>query len=271
MKTSNKIIFFDNGCRVCRAGASLVSGTGISDQLNPLQTIEKSMVCDLDKTRYCNEIAVLDKETKETRYGVKGMLWVLEERIGKIVNVFLWPPLYYSIDFLYHIFSYNRKMIAPVYGKVENDCKPEFNWTYRLVYISLCVVISVLVTFWMGESLSHLTWFKMNGLAMLLFAGTGWITHIIMFPLFRIPEKMEYLGHLCTVMLSGILLQVPFLIYCSVFGVNEMLLLFSLVLSDVLMIYMHFKRTKYLNISNSVSFAWWFTLHITAFVSLLFN
>jgi hypothetical protein len=267
MKKASKVIFFDNGCRVCRTGALLAGKSGIASQaeLNELQEMNEEVSCDLDKARYCNEIAVYDVVTKESRYGIKGMIWFLEDKWGKWINVFLLPPIYQILNFFYHIFSYNRKMIAPVYDKVENDCKPEFHWFYRLFYLLFCIVISVCVSFVMGEKLVVVKYLDdWNGWWMLLFTGIGWGVHALLLLSYKVESKMEYLGHLATVMLSGILLQIPFLLSLSLFDNAGAWLILGLQLSDVLMHYLHYKRVKYLGVSQRITFAWSITLHVTA-------
>ncbi len=263
MATSSKIIYFDNGCRVCRTGALLASKSGFSEQetLNPLQEMEEGAACDMEKARYCNEVAVYDPATKESRYGVKGILWVLEDKIGKIVRVFLFPPLYILINFFYHIFSYNRRMIAPAYVKMDNDCKPEFHWGFRLVYIVMAGLFSAFISYWMGSSLKE---YFTSGYEYLLLVGAGWLIHAAMILVYRVKDKMEYYGNLASIMLAGILMQVPFLFCFHFFGINYNWLYVSLVLSDILMTYMSYRRVKYLDLSQGITFAWWLTLHASA-------
>ncbi len=262
-----KTIYFDNGCRVCRAGALLAgkSGMASASELNELQDMSAEVSCDLDAIRYCNEIAVYDASSKESRYGVKGIIWFLEDKWGKWINVFLLPPIYQILNFFYHIFSYNRKMIAPVYEKVENDCKPEFNWFYRLNYLLFCIAISVWVSFVMGEKLVAVRYLSAwNGLWMLLFTGIGWGLHALLLPFYKVENKMEYLGHLATVMLSGILLQTPFLLSVFLLDDASVWLILGLLSSNVLMHYMHYKRVKHLGVSQHITLAWSITLHVTA-------
>lgn len=183
-----KTMYFDNGCRVCRTGALLAGKSGIANkaELAELQEMNEQVSCDLDKARYCNEIAVYDVLSKESRYGIKGMVWFVEDKWGKWVNVFLFPPIYQILNFFYHIFSYNRKMIAPVYEKVENDCKPEFHWGYRLGYIIIASLVSAILI----KEFSFWIIFVPNliiALLGLILSPTG--------------KKMEYLGHLSTISL----------------------------------------------------------------------
>lgn len=256
-------MYFDNGCRVCRTGAFLASKSGFSEEetLNPVQDMEEAVACDMEKARYCNEMAVYDPSTRETRYGVKGIAWVLEDKFGKIARVLSLQPLYSLINFFYHIFSYNRRMIAPVYTKVDNDCQPEFTWTFRLVYIAFAALISIGVSSYVPIYTTYVY---------LLLVGTGWLLHALLIFVYGVKNKMEYFGHLATIMLSGILLQVPFLLGYYLFDLPIIVVWCALLLSDILMTWMSYRRVKYLGLSQRITAAWWLTLHLSAgFIYLL--
>ncbi|MCX6183368.1 MAG: hypothetical protein NT150_15750 [Bacteroidetes bacterium] len=263
MGKSNKIMYFDVGCRICRTGAFLANRSGFSEDgnLNPLQEVDPVAAGSIDKSIYCNEMAVYDPSTKDTRYGMRGILWVLEDKFGKIMRVFLFPPLFIPLSFIYHVFSYNRRMIAPVYTKVDNDCKPEFHWGYRLSYIFLIAFFSAVVSFEMGETLKE---FFSSGYQYLFVVGAGWLIHAALLFVYGVKSKMEYYGHLSSIMIAGILLQIPFLM-CSYFvGTSTLWLCVSLLMSDVLMTYMSFRRVKHLGLSQGLTVAWWITLHLSA-------
>jgi len=268
MGKSNKIMYFDNGCRICRAGAFIAVKSGLAGQenLNPLQDMDELAACSINQEIYCNEMAVYDPATKEIRYGVRGILWMLEDRFGKIMRVFLFPPLLLILDFIYHAFSYNRRLIAPVYTTIENDCKPEFHWGFRLSYIFLVLSFSVFISYLVGLSLSQ---FFSSGAQYLAVVGVGWLLHFAMIFVYGVRNKMEYYGHLATIMMAGILVQVPFVFAFYSFGISTVWICFSLVLSDVMMSYFSYRRVRFLGLSQALTFAWWITLHLSAAVIFL--
>lgn len=186
MKNSSKILFFDKGCRLCAASANFSAKIGLAhqDQINSLQEIREEILCDIDQSRYCNELAVHDSSTKETRYGVEGIVWFLEEKWGKWINFLLWPVVFQIVNFFYKLFAYNRRLIVPTYDKVEGDCAPKFHWGFRVAYMLL-----VLLVIWM-----------IGGWLSLLFIAVPPVLFFI-FSLRLIPEKMEFLGHLATIIL----------------------------------------------------------------------
>jgi len=225
MKRSNKIIYFDNGCRICRIGAKAIGAAKLNNgnALTPLQEMDETVSCNIDKARYCNEIAVYDTSTNETRYGVKGMLWVLEEKFGKVVRLFSLPIIFHLINFFYHIFSYNRRMIAPVYKKVDGDCEPEFHWGYRLGYIGI-VIICVLPIF---------TYYS---LIFLVYPNV--IAAFLGLAIIRKEKRMEFLGHMATILIIEkflccvfiFLLMLDFIDVFSFFFVGILFLAFYFVL-----------------------------------------
>jgi len=249
MKTANKIVFFDNGCKVCRTGALLAGKSGIASQaeLTELQEMNEEVSCDLDKARYCNEIAVYDVVTKESRYGIKGMIWFLEDKWGKWINVFLLPPIYQILNFFYHIFSYNRKMIAPVYDKVENDCKPEFHWGYRLGYVFIVLFLVWLFTEWL--------FFVMIVPSFLSIFFIAFLTE-------KNLAKMDYLGHLTTIFVQQYFLGNAFMFVAGLcalaLGVGYFFFLsiasFFVIIFYLFTFYVHDKRIRYLGLNRRLSF-----------------
>lgn len=242
MKKSSKIVFFDNGCRVCRTGALLAGKAGMASdsELNELQTMSAEVSCDLDAVRYCNEIAVYDKETKESRYGIKGMVWFVEDKWGKWVNVFLLPPIYQILNFFYHIFSYNRKMIAPVYEKVENDCKPEFHWGYRLGYIGLAFLIACL---------------SGGFLSVYIFVIPNLIVVFFAILIVTKDEKMEVVGHISSVMLIQILIVMLILPMNYLLGLVELNSSYFIPIIDISCLvfstwFLYYRRMKYLGLAH---------------------
>ena len=257
-----KILYFDKSCRVCKVSTKIVSASGISTKANfkPLQQIDIKEMCSIDAARYCNELAVLDTQSKEVKYGISGILWYLEDKWGKWLSIFLFPPIFQLLNFLYLIFSYNRRMIAPVYEKLDKDCQPNFHWGFRLSYIFLAGIFSLFSSYWLGNALKG---YFDSALSYVLLVVVGWILHSLFIQIYSVKEKMEYYGHLTTVVLSGTLVQIPFLLLFG-FWPNNYMLLFSIVLSDIFMLYAHYKRVKYLQISQWVTVSWWITIHLSA-------
>ena len=237
-----KTMYFDSGCKVCRAGALLAGKAGMASdsELNELQTMSAEVSCDLDAVRYCNEIAVYDKETKESRYGIKGMVWFVEDKWGKWVNVFLFPPIYQILNFFYHIFSYNRKMIAPVYDNVENDCKPEFHWGYRLGYIVLAFLIASL---------------SAGFLSVYIFVIPNLIIVLLAILMVTKDKKMEVVGHISTVMLIQILLVMLILPMNYLLGFVKLNSSYFIPIIDISCLvfstwFLYYQRMKYLGLAR---------------------
>ena len=249
MKASTKIIYFDNGCRVCRVGAKVAGAVNLNNgnTLTPLQEMDANSACNIDKSRYCNEIAVYDSNTHETRYGVQGLLWVLEDRFGKIMRLFTLPIIYHIINFFYHIFSYNRRMIAPVYKKVDGDCEPQFHWGYRLGYIGI-VIICVLPIF--------------TSYSLIFLVYPNVIAAFLGLAIIRKEKRMEFLVHMATILIIEkflccvfiFLLLLDFIDLFSFFFVGILFLAFYFVLVQKLfekrmkLIELNYLRNAYLPI-----------------------
>jgi len=83
MKTSSKIIIYDDGCPLCAAytfafvAAGILNGQGRKNFSN----IDTATFELIDKAKCNNEIPLVDTDTKQVWYGIDALLELLDSKI----------------------------------------------------------------------------------------------------------------------------------------------------------------------------------------------
>lgn len=267
-------IVFDNNCAVCSFGVRSFNKAGLlnNDSIIELSEHEKNdIACNVNPQQACDEMAVINNQTKEVRYGVDGYLLLLENKspkLSKLINHKLGKAI---LNPIYKFIASNRRILAPKAIK-SDTCNPTLKVKYRLSLMLLLGVFSAVITFLKGELLADSEYFNfLNGYKLLQVTGVGWILTGL---LYQKENKWEYWGHLSVIAGSAIFIQFLALIGYQ-FLPHIGWVIGSMLLSDLLMIVMHYRRMKMLNMSQEYTFRWWLILHLTAGLSMaqyyLFN
>ena len=131
-----------------------------------------------------------------------------------------------------------------------------------------CISLSMLLTALFGISLvaffKHIPMWE-GAFQMLLMAGTGWIFQII-FAFVGMKQKFKpYLLALAYLMVLGLLVLIPSMLLSLVLGIYHYYIpLGSVMLSSTLMLVLHIRTIKSLNISQKWTISWFLSLQITA-------
>jgi len=121
------------------------------------------------------------------------------------------------------------------------------------------------ITYKKGEVLSTSELFGfLNGWKLISVTGAGWLFTGL---LYQKANKWDYWGHLAVIAGTVILLQSFALVGYKLFP-NLAWVIGSMIFSDLLMIWMHFKRVKMLGVSQKQTLIWWLILHFSAGVLL---
>ena len=134
-------------------------------------------------------------------------------------------------------------------------------------------LVSVLLTAAFGISL--VSFFPQTSIAdaakqMLLMAGTGWIVQILLGTLLLKEKALDYIGHLGSIMVVGLLILVPWMILEAAGIRNIYFPVVSVLISSAYMLYLHVHRIKYLELSQAWTFSWFLSLQSTAFFWIYF-
>ena len=131
MKTTNKILLYDDYCPLCTWYSGLFVKFGLLNPItglpSPKRILQFLLAIDIEKGK--DEIPLFDPATRQTLYGIDSLLGnsrtensVLYNRIGNF------KPVKWFLRKLYKLISYNRKVIvARKCGPGTFDCSPAYN------------------------------------------------------------------------------------------------------------------------------------------------
>ena len=187
-------IFYDRTCPMCRWYTREFIRFRLLDEAGRVSFSDMKATgldCRIDLERGRNEIPLVDHVSGRTLYGVDAMVHLLKRKLPWLPKFAAFAPMNWFVRRLYKFVSYNRRTIAPsVKTPVPFDCTPDFNWTYRLLYLALAFAFSA----WLLPT--PLLFFVLGGLA-----APFWSSHL--------EDRMEWLGQMATILFVGTLLFLP--------------------------------------------------------------
>ena len=265
-----KLIIYDSNCKVCSALRDVVLRlTAIPEEkIKAFSDLDPEWSTHVDPERFKNVMALIDTSGGETIYGAEGVAYIFSSQY-KLVNFLLsFKPIFRLFCLLYNIQAYNRYIIATPKSKFACDCFPDRVVKYRIGYIGITVLTSVLLTALFGISIrDHVAGLSGGEAAaqMLLMAGTGWVLQMALAMIFLRNKALDYVGHLGTIMVAGLLILVPSMIFHALTGILTLWIpAVSVVVSSGYMLYLHIGRVKYLELSQAWTVSWFFLLQSTA-------
>ncbi len=260
-------IVFDNKCAVCGLGARSFKSLGLmSDELGiELDSFQDNAIaCNVDPNRACDEMAVIDLDTLEVTYGYDGWVDIISLKSNFLARLMKLGLVKSLLNPVYIFFASNRRILAPLEVN-ESTCEPKLKKGYRVALLMLLALFAGFITYKKGEVLSTSELFGfLNGWKLISVTGAGWLITGL---LYQKANKWDYWGHLAVIAGTAILLQSFALVGYTLFP-NLAWVIGSMILSDLLMIWMHFKRVKMLGVSQKQTFIWWLILHFSAGVLL---
>jgi hypothetical protein len=265
----NKLIIYDSNCKVCSFMKDLILAvTSIPEKkIVAFNHLEQALKSRVDAERFRNEMALIDLGNEATLYGPQGIALIFGSRSKILKRLLAIKPVFSLFYFLYRVLAYNRYIIAVPKNSFFCDCYPDKIAVYRIAYIIITVCFSVMLTFLFGISLKNFFPDMSYGKAaieMLFIAGSGWVLQIILALVLLKNNAMEYIGHLGSIMVVGLLILLPSMILTSA-GIQSMYIpIFSVLCSSGYMLYMHIGRVKFLQLSPWWNFSWFAFLQSTA-------
>lgn len=188
MKTEKAIIYDDN-CPMCHWYTSAFVKADLLAQEGRISfsgLAETGLADQIDMYRSKHEIPLVDLQGGKTIYGIDSLLYLLSPRFPLIKYGMAIPPINYAVRKLYKLISYNRGVMAPSLPRHRQyDCTPDFNKTYRLLFIGIAGGLGLAL---LNLSLPYSIFvsFMLPLLGSLLLLGT----------LFKGNHYITYVGHL---------------------------------------------------------------------------
>jgi len=254
---------FDNKCAFCNRGVKTLQSIGVVDltqgiELDQFQS--NKLACNVDPGRACDEMAVINNESLEVSYGYDGYVNLLGVRYHRIAKLLSNSLVKLCLNPVYLFIASNRRVIAPVQPS-SSTCSPKLKKSYRFVFFVLVAFIAGVVTYIKGSLLSSYELFKfLSGWKLIIITASGWLLTSM---LYQKPNKWEYWGHLAMIVAVATLIQVFGLFGYFIFP-NILWITCFLLISDLVMLWMHYLRINILGVNQSQTLIWWMVLHSTA-------
>lgn len=266
----SKIIIYDSNCKVCSSLKDTVLRlTSVPEtQVKAYRDLTSELRMKIDPNKFRNAMALIDTTGDVTLYGSEGIAYIFSSQYPVLNTALTIKPLFRFFDLFYKVLAYNRYIIATPKSQIYCDCMPDRVLNFRLSYIILSVLVSLLLTAMFGQSLRHL----FPGLAaadaavqMVLIAGTGWVLQILI-ALVALREKaLDYIGHLGSIMVVGLLILVPWILVSALTRTHAAYLpAASVVVSSLTMLFMHISRVRHLQLSQAWTVSWFLLLQTSA-------
>jgi predicted DCC family thiol-disulfide oxidoreductase YuxK len=272
---NNKLIIYDGNCKVCSSLRDVVlKFTAIPDAtVKAFNSLTPEVSRHIDPQQFRNGMALIDTDGGTTLYGAEGVAYIFSTQYRIVDFLLSFGPIFRLFNFLYKTQAYNRYIIATPKSRFKCDCFPDRVVKYRLSYIVITWLISIFLTAMFGISLRH--FFGISpaeaSMQMLLVAGTGWVIQIILAGIALKDKALDYIGHLGSIMVAGLLILVPWMLLHAFTGMlNVYLPALSVLMSSAYMLYLHIQRTRYLELSQAWTVSWFLSLQITAFSWIYF-
>lgn len=266
----DKLIVYDSNCKVCSSWRDIVLKlTSIpAAKITSFNNLPAEWNSKVDADKFRNVMALIDTKGGSTLYGAEGVAYIFSSQYRLLDWLFRLRPVFLLFNFLYKTQAYNRYIIATPKSKFKCDCLPDRVIKYRVSYIILAFIIAVVLTFLFGASLNNLvpgTTPSEAGFKMLLMAGTGWVLQIVLAAAFLKDKALDYIGHLGSIMVAGLVILLPWIILSALTGIsNYVIPALSVVVSSSFMLYLHVHRINYLEMSQAWTVLWFLLLQLSA-------
>ena len=271
----NKILVYDDNCPLCIWYSGLFVKYGFLDPggRKPFSSLDNNLLSKIDFDKSRNEIPLLDVSTNKVLYGIDALLEILDQKIPFAKTTGNFAPLKWLLKKLYKLISFNRKVIvAKKCGPGSIDCAPDINYTYRFMFMAICLVFNTLMLVPFQHHLfSKLPYYHLN-LFHLQAAHFAFV--IINCTLaFSFSKKMgyEYLGQVNMLALTVILLLTPLFIISHFFFVDWLATVWLIIVAAIIF-KEYIRRMEYAGIlSNNKWVVSMNLLSLTGFILFLFH
>lgn len=254
-----QLLIYDSDCPFCKWYSGLFIRTGFlapEGRIPYNQAIEDSSIrFNHDHGR--NQIALVDRATGVTHYGINSLLEVLGTRLPLIRTIGQLPVIHQLLQLLYTFISFNRKVIAP--SDCKNTCVPSRSIAWRITFIIVCgLIVNAVTALYFNQQLG--AFYKAGPNADILFFTVQLAFQGLAFYLLKQKDFYNYAGQVAFVSLLGALVLLGFhlgLNLLTTLGMDVDLLqpiCYGVVL--MFMFYEHSRRIKLLHLSPLLTLSW---------------
>ena len=245
----NLILIFDDNCPLCTWYSRLF----VRFHLLPASgrvaftQVPDSLFEQIDLSKAKNQIPLIDNDTKRVYYGIDAMVEVLSQKFPIIRTICKWSLVNWFLRRLYKLISYNRKIIvAKKCGRGQFDCSPEFNFTYRTIFLAGFLFFNSIMLWPIHVhilstlSYYHLSFWQLESAHLVFVLANCLLSCFLPF-----NTSLEYLGQVNMLALCTVLLCLPLFAITALFGAINFFIGFYLLLLTLFIIREYFRRMQY--------------------------
>lgn len=271
----NKILVYDDNCPLCTWYSGLFVKYGFlnAEGRKPFSTLDDKLLAKIDFDKSRNEIPLLDTSTHKVVYGIDALLEVLDQKIPFIKATGNFAPLKWILKKVYKLVSFNRKVIvAKKCGPSTIDCSPDYNFLYRFIFMTVCLVFNTLMLYPIHNNLfSKLSYYHLELYELQAAHFAFVIINCLLAFSFSKTKGYEYLGQVNMLALSVILLLTPLMIFQFIFN-SEWLVTSWLIFTALFIFKEYLRRMEYARVlSNNKWIISMNLLSLTGFILFLFH
>lgn len=247
---NHKLIVYDSNCKVCSSLRDVVLRiTPIPEsKVVAYRSLSAALSERVDSAKFKNGMALIDTAGGGTIYGSEGVAYIFSSQYRLVAFLLKFKLFFQLFSFLYKTLAYNRYIIAAPKSKFHCDCFPDKIVQYRITYILIASLIAITLTALFGISLCDFFPGMTRSAAamqMLLMAGTGWVLQLIGAGVFLGNKALDYAGHLCSIMVAGLLVLLPWMLFHAFTTISVVHIpALSVVISSATMLYLHIHRNR---------------------------
>ncbi|GAB5523689.1 MAG: hypothetical protein Roseis2KO_15610 [Roseivirga sp.] len=275
---ANKWIIYDGNCGLCLNSKKWLTRLGIIPEGKCLNyhLLDESLSAKIDQEHFRYEMALVDDQSDKTLYGLEGILEVFGAKVGLVKGIKPGSVLFTLLNFVYHTISYNRYFLFPRKSRFACECDPPFVMKYFQRWMVLGIMIAMVVSALFGAFVAPLfekTSIDMAG-EMLLIVGAGWGLQLLFSGLLMtLDQKRDYWRHLVLIMVTGVLILLPGMLFFWLPPASlSAVAITSVTASSTVMALMHFRRVRYMGLSQGWTISWFLSLQAFAiWFSIQFN
>lgn len=259
MKTLKQYtILYDEVCPMCKAYTRAFVKTGMLDKDGrlPYQTLSCDFANKIDTARAVNEIALVNRETGEVKYGIKSLFRIIGNAFPVFRPLLGFKPFEWLMDKVYKFISYNRRVIMPSskeQSTVMND--PSFSMRYRTAYLVFTWLITAFVLFHYSKLLNGLIP-ESNFYREFLICGGQMIWQLIFISFTNKNRSWDYVGTMMTISFAGALLLLVGLGLSNFLSPAPVVFASYFMVVATLMLLEHIRRTKILKLNWILTLTW---------------
>ncbi|MBY0403057.1 MAG: DUF393 domain-containing protein [Cyanobacteria bacterium] len=203
------MLLYDGDCSMCRNMMKVLEKMGLLHKADAVAWATADIRDQAIEEKIRTEMVLMDKTTGEVLTGMYALnrLAIVHHRFWVPRQIFKIPGVSDAITALYHIVSFNRRVLFPFpKPKIACTCDPPFQLDKRIAlwaFISLGALLSVLLlSVAMDDLMPNLSWMEVIigcGLSLL----SGWVVNFAVFPLLLRGHYIDFVEQSLVVMGIG--------------------------------------------------------------------